>query len=198
MELEDLRQNWNNSATVNTPAYNLTELLSKKVEGPLNTLKSKYIKQLVLLPAAAIVLIVTNLAKPELRSNPIIWLVIPALLMLTYLYSRNYRLIKKMEQPSEGNLVESLDRQMRMLEANGRRNIRYARALIFLFIGAIELAMANNYMPAFDAWKHTALFIRIPAYALAVFIQPFITNHFYKLNFGQHISGLKELLSQAA
>ncbi|WP_306350236.1 hypothetical protein [Flavobacterium sp. '19STA2R22 D10 B1'] len=198
MELEDFKQDWNATMKNSELNYNLNEILAQKVKGPLKDLKTKYGRQIILLPAAAILLTVTNLITPELRTNPIVWAPVFALCLLTFFYYRSYLVTKKMEQPFVENIKTNLENQLTILEKYGKEDVLYVRRIFIMFIIVLEVSMANNLIPAYDSWKHIDLFLRIGAYLLFLMAQPYITRYFYKQNLGQYINKLKDLINQSA
>jgi len=198
MELEDFKKTWNTSLTKTTASYNLDELLTKKTQGPLQHLKKKYFTQAILLPVVAIFLSIFNVITPALRNRPVVWIAVPVLVILTYFYYRSYTLIKKMEQPATTNIKSHLENQLGILQLQGKQDLVFLRGLLIFFIICLELLMFKNLVPEYNAWEQTNLWLRIAVYGILLIIQPYISNHFYQLNFGQHISKLKDLVSQTA
>jgi len=198
MELEDFKKTWNTSLTKTTASYNLDELLTKNTQGPLQHLKKKYFTQAILLPVVAIFLSIVNTITPALKNRPVVWITVPVLLILTYFYYRSYALIKKMELPATTNIKSHLENQLGILQLQGKQDLLFLRGLLIFFITCLELLMFKNIVPEYNAWEQTNLWIRIVAYGILLIIQPYVSNYFYQLNFGQHISKLKDLVSQTA
>ncbi len=196
MELEDFKKTWNTNLAKTTASYNLDELLTKKTQAPLQILKKKYFTQAILLPVVAIFLSIVNVITPALRNRPVVWIAVPVLLILTYFHYRSYALIKKMEQPATTNIKSHLENQLGILQLHGKQDLFFLRGLLIFFIVSLELLMFKNLVPEYNAWEQTNLWVRIATYGILLIIQPYISNYFYQLNFGQHISKLKDLVSQ--
>lgn len=195
MELEDLKQNWKNSADQQvTPVYDLNTLLAKKADDPLSLLKMKYVKQLILLPAAAIVLLVSNLANPSMEQNPVIWIAIGLLLLLTVNYYYNYRVVVKMQHSAKESVKNSLETNLLTLRKNGKLHLQMTRLLLIVVIAALEIALYKHVLPVYQDWATVSVPLRITAYAVAAAIQTFLSKYFFKLHFGQYFNRLQELL----
>lgn len=198
MDIDDLKQEWKNNNQQNKPAgYNLNELLMQKNDSPLIALQAKYKKQFVLLPAAAGILLLTNLSNPAMRENAIIWFTIPLLLLLTFIYYRNYVLVIKMQQSAESSVKQSMEHNLAMLKKNGNQQKLLLRIIMVLFIVIVETILYYNAAAEFHFWQMIGFPFRLAAYALMLTVQPYISAYFFKLNFGQHINRLQELLDQA-
>ena len=197
MELDAFKVSWNNQSHTKSH-YNLNEILAQKVKSPIQLLKRKYLIQSILLPSVALMLTITNLVTPTLSNRPVVWIAVPVLLLLTYFYYRSYALIKKLEQPATTNIKTNLENQLKTLQLRGKQDLIFLRILLILFIAILELLMVKNLVPEYDTWEQTNFGIRIAVYAVLLLIQPYISSHFYNLNFGQHINKLKDLVSQAS
>lgn len=199
MELDDFKQNWKNDAQQHqVPSYNIDELLIAKSNNPLTVLKEKYRLQVILLPLAATILTCANVFSPAMRNNAFVWLIIPILLILAFIYYRDYAVVSKMQQPAINSLKESMENNLAVLQKNGRQQLRLLGILLIAFIIALEITLYYRLEPAYRFWQNTPLSIRISVYALLLIIQPFISKYFFKLQFGQYITRLQELLRQAA
>ena len=198
MELDDLKQDWNKSTPAHqTPPYNLDELMVTKGTGDIETLKSKYKKQMVLLPLAATFLGVFTVQNPVLQRNAFIWFIIPLMLLLALIYYRSYRLVAKMEQTSVESIKKSIQENIELLNRNAKQQLYFTRFILIMLILILEATMYYQHPAAFGAWSSLGLPVRLAAYALALFLQPFITKYFFELNFGRYIQNLKSLLDQA-
>lgn len=198
MELDDFKQTWNNSAAQDTaPAYDLNVLLAKKSEDPLSLLKIKYRKQLILLPAAAAVLLWTNLANPAMERNVITWLAIPLLLLLAMNYYYNYRVVVKMQHSADESVKRSLETNLLILQKNGRLHLQLTSVFLIVAIAALEIALYKNLLPVYHAWAAVSIPLRVAAYAGIIVAQSYISKYYFKLHFGQYFNRLQDLLNMA-
>ncbi|MCX2430897.1 hypothetical protein [Pedobacter sp. GR22-10] len=198
MELDDLKQDWNKSTPAHkTPLYNLDELTVTKSTGAIETLKRKYKKQMILLPLAATFLGSFAVQNPVLQRNAFIWFIIPLMLLLALIYYRSYMLVAKMEQTSMESIKKSIQENIELLDRNAKQQLYFTRFILIMLILILEATMYYQHPAAFVAWSSLGLPIRLAAYTLALFLQPFITKYFFELNFGRYIQNLKSLLNQA-
>lgn len=199
MELDDLKQSWKNeNQQYQKSDYDLNDILAKKIDNPLNALRLKYKKQLILLPIAAVILIIMNFVEPALRYNAMIWIAIPLLLLQTFRYYLNYKTVLKMLQPDDSGVKQRLEENLKMLKEDSNRDLQFLRLILIVFIAATELTIYYDLLPAYQSIKTVGLPIRAGVYVLLFFVQPYISKYFFNLHFGQYINRLQELVDQAA
>ena len=199
MELDDFKQDWKKSGEqLQTPQYNINDLLVSQSSGPLSALKKKYRNQVILLPLAAGLLGFVMAQKPILQLSAFIWFIIPVLLLLAFMYYRDYRLIVNMEQTTIDSIKNSLEVNVTLLNRNAKQQMLFTRVILVIFILILEATMYYQHTVDFNFWQAIILPIRIAVYALMLFVQPYITKYFFNLSFGQYIKHLENLLDQAA
>lgn len=197
MELDDLKQNWKNSAAQYKSAdYNLNTLLAGKINSPLNVLKMKYIRQMVLLPSTIAFLYFMGI-KHSVQENLGIWIAGPVLLLLTFNYYRNYRIVVRMQQPLDMAVKQGLEKYLDILVRNSKLHLRLLWIYLAVLICALEIAMYCHAVPAYDSWLLVPVLLRITFYTLLFVVQPYISKYYFKAHFGQYINHLKQLLDQA-
>lgn len=199
MELDDFKQDWKKSGEqLQTPDYNLNDLLVSRSSGPLSALKKKYKNQVILLPLAAGLLGFVMAQKPILQQSAFIWFIIPVLLLLALMYYRDYRLIVNMEQTTTDSIKNSLQVNVNLLNRNAEQQLHFTRIILVGFVLILEATMYYQHTADFNFWREVLLPIRLALYALILFVQPYITKYFFKLSFGNYINRLQELFDQAA
>jgi hypothetical protein len=197
MELDDLKQDWNKpSEHYKAPAFDLNDLLAKQTAGPLATLKAKYRLQAILLPLAAGVLGFSMMQHAILRQNALIWFIVPVLLLLALMYYRDYSVIVKIEETNAEALKISMQERIALLQRNGKQQLYLTRVILLVLIGILEATMYLQEVPDFLVWQGIALPLRLTAYIMVVFVQPYISTYFFNLSFGQYLNRLQELLNQ--
>ena len=198
MELDDFKQTWNNSAAQSAaPAYDLNVLLAKKADDPLSLLKMKYRKQLILLPAAAAILLWTNLANPAMEQHAISWIAIVLLLLLTVNYYYNYSVVVKMQHSAAESVKQCLETNLLTLQRNGKLHLQLTSIFLIVAIAALEIALYKNLLPVYQDWAAISIPLRVAAYAGIVVAQVYISKYYFKLHFGQYFSRLQDLLNMA-
>lgn len=199
MELDDFKEEWKKSGEqLQTPEYKLDNLLVSRSGSTLTTLKKKYKKQVFVLPLSAGFLAFVMAREPVLQESAFIWFIIPVLLFLAAMYYRDYRLILNMEQTNTDALKNSIQENVTLLNRNAKQQFLFIRMLLIALIIILEATMYYERTVDFNFWSAMNLPVRLAAYALMLFIQPYITKYFFNLSFGQYIKHLKKLLDQAA
>ncbi len=198
MELDDMKQTWKNTDESFKPqAYQLTELLKSKMNTPLDNLKKKYRNQLILLPIAVVILLVTLILKPELHYNLLIWMGIFTLLLITFNEYRNYNIVSKMQEVN-GSLKQNLENYLKILEENSKAYLIAASVYLLFFIIVLEITMCYDQHQVYEGLHQINVGLRIVIYATAFILQPFISRYFFNIQYGQYIKHLRNLLDQTA
>lgn len=198
MELEDLKQNWESaSAQYTVSAYEVNMLLARKADDPLNVLKVKYMRQLFLLPAAAAILVLTSFTGPGLQYNAVLWMAVIILLFFTYNHYRNYKVVLRMLHVADQNIVSCLEKNLAILQENGRQHLQLNGLLLVAMIISFEFTLYLHLVPSYYVWQIALLPIRIAVYAILLMLQSVISKYLFNQNFGQYIGRLQELLDQA-
>lgn len=196
MELDDLKHNWKKTdVSFKTQTYHVTEFLKKQMDTPLDKLKKKYQKQLILLPVAVIILLVTLFSKPELHYNLLIWMAVFTLLLITFNEYRNYNIVSKMQEIN-GSLKQNLESYLKLLEDNSKAYLIATSIYLLFFISILEITMYYHQVTVYEQWNQIAIGIRIIIYAAIIILQPFISQYFFNLQYGQYIKRLRTLLDQ--
>jgi len=199
MELDDLKQHWNKADQQYTGSdYDLNQILKAKVNGPLDSLRQAYKRQLILLPLTAAFLTFSCLSHETLNYNALIWSAVLMMLILIFGYYRNLKLVRFMQQPAEHGIKQKLEEDLQVLHKNVKQELILYRIFIIVFLIALEVTMFYNLVPSYTKWHEVMLPIRLVVYAFVIILQPYITRYFFKQNYGQYISRLQELIAQAS
>src|SRR6185437_4314820 len=139
MELDDLKQAWNQKQSTKPLNTDIMELIQHKSYGPLAALKKAFRKQIVLMaiiPAYFIMLNVDDLH--ALSNNVILWSYIAFCLGVIIFSYYNYRLVNKME--GMDNMVKvNLEQQVNLLERSMKWKKTGLMAALLFFILLIEI-----------------------------------------------------------
>lgn len=199
MELDDLKQSWKSSVQEYQPVdYNLDKILARKADDPLNILRRKYKRQVIALPLAILLLTGMYILMPEVRKNAMLLIGIPLLLVQTIRYYMNYKLILKMQEPGDSGVKQHLEKNLKGLQKNASQDLRLLRAVLLLYILAMEVTIHYQLVPAYQSWAEVPAAARAAVYLLLMLVQPYVSSYFFNFHFGRYISRLKELVDQAA
>lgn len=199
MELDNLKENWKIAdQRLQYIDYNLDTLLQEKANGPLDTLKKKFKRELITLPMAALLLISLCFFVPEMRKNAFVLIAIPLLLIQAVRYFRSYQVILQMQRPIEKGLKQHLEENLQTLKRDALWDQNLKRGILILFIIGMEITLYFRLVPAYQGWGDVNYIFRAGIYLLLLILQPYVTKYFFNYHFGQHLSRMQEVVNQAA
>lgn len=196
MELDELKQNWNQSNNKFIPPYQLDKVITSKSSSIVSKLKAKYKTQAILLPLAATFLSIAMIYKPVLQQNAFIWVIIPIMILLAVIYYRGFILVSKMEKAYSESLKNAIQENINLLNLNTKQQLIFIRVILLILILILELTIYQQATTAFNFWGNISSPVRIGLYILLILAQPYFTRYIFELNFGQYIKDLQRLSDQ--
>jgi len=196
MELDDLKQAWNQKQSTKPLNTDIMELIQHKSYGPLAALKKAFRKQIVLMAIIPAYFIIFNVDDVHaLLNNVILWSYIAFCLGVIIFSYYNYRIVNKME--GMDHMVKmNLEQQVDLLE----RRMKWKKtALIFaliFFILLIEIVPYFQHYRMLDKWHSLPVAIRYLAYAGLFVLQYFANTWVNERRYGRHLKYLKELAKE--
>ncbi len=194
MELDDLKQSWNEQSEKDLKPLNnnIMEMIHNKSYGPLAVIKGKITNQLVIFLLAISILIFVFFKKPD--SWYLLNFLIYCLFVLANFYWMNYKLISRL-QNMDATVKETIEKNFKTLEKNFKKYLMVSRGYFIITVIVIEILMRigdNN----LEAWHAYSIFIRIIVYITLFVIVYFTGKYTYQKNFGRHVTYLKDLLEK--
>ena len=196
MELEDLKKSWQVfGENIAPPKKEIAELIRSGSEQPLEKLKARFRKGMLLMPLVAAVVIIQFSHKKDFASQFLVWyLVCFSAVMLVY-FSVNYRLVTKM-QSNEGDVLSNLVRQTKLLTRLLQLRLLLMRGAMILFCVLSELLIYFRNGKGFESWQAHSITYRLSVYTLIFVLFFFFTriaiNHRYRKNILRLQSLIKE------
>ena len=196
MELDDLKQTWNQNQSTKPLNTDIMELIQHKSYGPLAALKKAFRKQIVLMAIIPAYFIIFNVDDVHaLLNNVILWSYIAFCLGVIIFSYYNYRIVNKMEG-MDYMVKMNLEQQVDLLE----RRMKWKKtALIFaliFFILLIEIVPYFQHYRMLDKWHSLPVAIRYLAYAGLFVLQYFANTWVNERRYGRHLKYLKELAKE--
>jgi hypothetical protein len=196
MELDDLKQTWNQNQSTKPLNTDIMELIQHKSYGPLAALKKAFRKQIVLMAIIPAYFIIFNVDDVHaLLNNVILWSYIAFCLGVIIFSYYNYRIVNKMEE-MDHMVKMNLEQQVDLLE----RRMKWKKtALIFaliFFILLIEIVPYFQHYRMLDKWHSLPVAIRYLAYAGLFVLQYFANTWVNERRYGRHLKYLKELVKE--
>ncbi len=196
MELDNLKQTWQESSNILKPLNNNTmELIQNKSYGPLASLISKFKTQLLSIPLFIGLFIYQLVTKPQLFQSPSIWVLYLIGLVLSIYFVYNYLLASKLQNPSE-SVKFNMEIQLKKLET-GFKWFRVVAAIFYILIPvALELALYFNIEKDFQEWGQVNIYIRVLTYIAGFVFMKLLSKRWFKKEYGEHLQNLKRLIEQ--
>jgi hypothetical protein len=196
MELDDLKQTWNQNQSTKPLNTDIMELIQHKSYGPLAALKKAFRKQIVLMAIIPAYFIIFNVDDVHaLLNNVILWSYIAFCVGVIIFSYYNYRIVNKMEE-MDHMVKMNLEQQVDLLE----RRMKWKKtALIFaliFFILLIEIVPYFQHYRMLDKWHSLPVAIRYLAYAGLFVLQYFANTWVNERRYGRHLKYLKELVKE--
>jgi hypothetical protein len=194
MELDDLKQAWNQSNSKQTKNKDIMEMIQQPDYGPVAALKKAFRKQIALvITLMAFVIITTVKDTVGLSVNVMFWAYIAFCFGLIIFYYFNYRIVKQMEV-MDTDIRSNLEKQITILETRLRWKRIGLRVTLLFFIALAEILPYYQHYRMLDKWHALATGLRIGAYVLFLILQYFANKRVMQLKFGNHLAHLKKLV----
>ncbi|HVW95265.1 MAG TPA: hypothetical protein VHA56_04815 [Mucilaginibacter sp.] len=196
MELENLKELWAKSATQPTAsAYQISELIYRDSNSPLAVLEKKFRSALYIFPAV-IILFAGKFIKDGYTGQSITMWLLFGILFSEFLFSLlNYRLLKRLREPS-GNIRENLLKRVFLLQRRNHNYLYLHTGLYIVMAALLELSIHFNFDNTQNWWGNIALPLRLIICLAFVTGEYFIKKHSQKKLYGQYIDRLNDLISQ--
>ncbi|MEO5889827.1 MAG: hypothetical protein ABIQ31_06210 [Ferruginibacter sp.] len=196
MELDDLKEQWKRSTENIKPSNNnIMQLIQNKSTGPLEKLKQRFKKPMVLLPLVVSMLIINLSRRHDIFSDGLFWFYIGICLVVISYFFYSYRMVSKMQVMDE-MVKANLEKQVQTLENSIKKRIVFIRVMAVLFIVLMEILMYYQQEPSFAKWYAQPLLLRLSCYIFLVVLFYFFTRSVKNKRYTKLITNLKELVSQ--
>lgn len=196
MELDELKQTWQQSQSTKPLNTNVMELIQHKSYGPLAALKKAFLKHIALMMIVpAYVIIVTTDDVQRVFSSVILWYYVVFCLAVIVFSYLNYRMVSKMEVMD--TLVKAnLEQQVEMLETRMKWKKTGLAIALVIFILLLEIVPYFQNYRMLDKWHSVSPAIRYVCYATFLVFQYFAGTWVNKRRYGRHLEYLKELTNE--
>jgi hypothetical protein len=196
MELDNLKQTWQESSTISKPLNNkIMELIQSKSYGPLASLISKFKNHLLAIPLFIGLVIYQIITKPQVFENPSIWVLYSIGMVLSIYFVYNYLLASKLQNPSDA-IKQNMELQIKKLESSFKWFRIAITVYYFLIPVALELALYFNIEKNFQEWGQVSIYIRALTYIAGFVFMILLSKRWFKREYGEHLQNLKRLIEQ--
>lgn len=196
MELDDLKQTWQQTPINKNLNTDIMDLLLHKSYGPVAALKKAFRKQIIVMLILPVLILLTNLGQIEATlSSVMFWSYVAFCIGVVIFASFSYRTVRKMEDMS-GRVRANLEQQITILETRLRWNMIGIRIAMLFFILLTEILPYFQHYRMLDKWHSLSPAIRLGTYASLLLLQYFVSRKFMERKFGAHLRYLKELVKE--
>ena len=196
MELDDLKQTWQQTEIKKTKNTDIMELVHHKSYGPVAALKRNFQRQIRVMIILPILILLTNISKiPGVLSSIIFWSYVVFCIGVVVFTYYNYRIVKRMER-MDGNVKATLIEQIGLLETRLQQIRLGVRLASLYFIVLLEVLPYFQYYRMLDKWHSLSPLIRFGAYAAFLVLQYFASRRMLRVKFGNHLAYLKKLVKE--
>lgn len=193
MELDELKNTWNNTSIKKNTNTDVMKMIQHKSYGPVAELKRSYRKEMLMMTLMPFVLILTNMDNigGVLRST-MFWSYVAFCIGIISFAYHNYRIIDKMG--STDRLVKDyLEKQITIVQTNLKRTVIGIRIALLYFIVLAEVLPYFQHYRMLDKWHALSPVIRFSLYAGLLILQYFVNKKVAERKYGRHLTYLKEL-----
>jgi hypothetical protein len=196
MELDDLKQTWQQAETKKNKNTDIMEIIHHKSYGPIAALKRAFLKQIRVMIILPILIFLVNVKDWDKTLTSVLFWSYVAFCIGVVIYTYvNYRIVSKMEG-MDRRVRTTLEEQIAILETRLRRNIVGLRIVLLYFIVLLEVLPSFQHYRMLDKWHALSPLIRFGAYAGFLLFQYFVSRRIMQHKFGNHLSYLKSLIKE--
>jgi Mn2+/Fe2+ NRAMP family transporter len=196
MELDDLKQSWQQEEPKKIKNTDIMDIIHHKSYGPIAALKRAFLKQIRVMIIVPILVIFVNVKDwDKALTSVLLWsYVLFCLGVIAFTYA-NYRIVSKMEGMDE-RVKTTLQEQVALLERRLRRNKIGVRLAGLYFVVLLEVLPYFQHFKMLDTWHSLSPLYRFSAYAAFLLFQYFISRLVMQRKFGHHLDYLKSLVKE--
>lgn len=196
MELDDLKQTWQQQRPEPIKNTDIMELIHHKSYGPIAALKRAFLKQIRVMIILPILIFLVNVNDwQQALTSVLFWSYVAFCTGVAVYMWFNYRVVSRLEG-MDGRVKNTLQEQVAVLETRLRRNLIGIRFVLLYFIVLLEVLPSFQHYRMLDKWHSLSPLLRFGIYAGFLLFQYFMSRRLYQYKFGSHIDHLKNLVSE--
>jgi hypothetical protein len=196
MELDELKQTWNQTPVKKNINTDIMELIQHKSYGPLSALKRVFLKEIKFMIILPVILVMTNANDVRtVLTSVMFWSYVGFCICMIVFSYFNYRTVQKMGGMDE--MVRSnLEQQIAILEKRLKWNMVSVRIVMLFFVVLTEVVPYFQHYRMLDKWHSLSPLIRFGAYAGLIILQYIVSRNVARRKFGRHLAYLKDLAKE--
>jgi hypothetical protein len=196
MDLDDLKQSWQQTPTTKTTNTDIMQLIQQKSYGPIAAMKEGYRKQIIFMSLLPFILVLTNMNDVAgVFRSVMFWSYVAFCIGVIALAITNYRTVTRMEG-MDGLVRTKLEQQIQTLEMRLKQTIVGIRIVMIYFIVLTEVLPYIQHYHMLDHWHSLPWYARYAAYAVLLLLQYIFSRRIADRKFGRHLTYLKSLVKE--
>jgi hypothetical protein len=196
MELDELKNAWQQSPIKNKINTDIMELIHHKSYGPIAALKAVFRKQIIFMAIIPFVLVLTNIQDVHVVFTSIMfWSYVAFCIGIIAFAYYNYRIASKMEM-QDGLVKSNLEQQIHLLEHRASLEIIMLRCALLFFVALTEIVPYIQHYRTLYLWHSFPFAVRFGAYTALFLLQYFMNRRLKERRIGRHLDYLKKLVSE--
>ncbi|MBK1897215.1 hypothetical protein [Chryseobacterium paridis] len=199
MELDVLKNSWKTiSVDIDQKEFDVISATRKEMASPLEALKKRTKKQLMVLPALLVFLIIVGVTAKETNKSFFIWLAAAILPILIIYHYFNLKLINELEMIN-GPVKNDIEIKITKLIKSNAHYLMATRILFLLLIIASEILLRYHridWIQGLGVLAKINFPLRLCIYAGIFGLHYLISEYTFNLYFGKYLKKLKALLAE--
>ncbi|MDQ1806162.1 hypothetical protein RAH57_19415 [Chryseobacterium sp. CKR4-1] len=199
MELDVLKNNWKTiSVNVDQNEFDIISATRRGIASPLDALKKRTKKQLMILPALFVFLIIAGINANKTGNSFFIWVAAAILPVMIIYHFFNLKLINGLET-FNGPVKKDIEIKIRKLIKSNGRYLIATRFLFLLLIISSEVLLRYNrvdWIQGLDLLAKIDFPLRLCIYAAIFGFHYLISEYTFNKYFGQYLKKLKDVLAE--
>lgn len=196
MELDELKQMWQQTPVRNNVNTDIMELIQHKTYGPIAALKHVFRKQILVMVMLPLLLLATNSQHVQgVLTSVLFWSYVAFCIGMIAFAFYNYRIVSSMER-MDGMVKANLEQRINLLEKRANLEVAGIRGVLLLFIALLEIVPYFQHYSMLEKWHSLPLVVRVGFYAAFLLLQYFLNKKIKQRKVGRHLAYLKELVNE--
>lgn len=196
MELDELKQMWQQTPVRNNVNTDIMELIQHKTYGPIAALKHVFRKQILVMVMLPLLLLATNSQHvQDVLTSVLFWSYVAFCIGMIAFAFYNYRIVSSMER-MDGMVKANLEQRINLLEKRANLEVAGIRGVLLLFIALLEIVPYFQHYSMLEKWHSLPLVVRVGFYAAFLLLQYFLNKKIKQRKVGRHLAYLKELVNE--
>ena len=152
MELEELKQSWDQTKIKKLKNTDIMELIQHESNGPLASLKRAFIRQIRIMAIIPLMLVATNLNNiTGVLTSIMFWCYVAFCIAWIISFYRNYLLVANMQRMDE-TIKGNIETQINIIEKRLQQNLIHVRIAMIFFIVLAEVVPYLQYYRSLYLW----------------------------------------------